>query len=231
MNVRPNVHSATRLGTAIKPNSVTVMAKLVTIAAAAFALHAAQAQTVYRIVGADGKVTFSDKPPATRDDKTTATGRGGKALDIGNAPLPYELSQAAGRFPVTLYTASNCGPCGAARTMLTTRGIPFSERTITTNEDIEALTRISGENSLPFLTIGGQKIKGYSDAEWTQYLDAAGYPSSSKLPANYKSTAPAPLVAIQKPEAVAAPVRAAAAPVAPPPEPQSTGSNPAGIRF
>ena len=26
---------------------------------------AAQAQTVYRIVGADGKVTFSDKPPAT----------------------------------------------------------------------------------------------------------------------------------------------------------------------
>ena len=27
----------------------------------------AQAQTVYRIVGADGKVTFSDKPPVTAE--------------------------------------------------------------------------------------------------------------------------------------------------------------------
>ncbi len=207
------------------------LAKLALMAVAAFALQSATAQTVYRIVGADGKVTFSDKPPVTRDDKTTATGRGGKALDIGNSPLPYELSQAVGRFPVTLYTASNCGPCGPARTLLSGRGIPFSERTISTNEDVEALMRISGENSLPFLTIGGQKIKGFSDAEWTQYLDAAGYPSSSKLPSNYRSPAAAPLVAIQKPEIVAPPARTAAAPAAPAPVQENTGSNPAGIRF
>ena len=201
------------------------------IFAAIFTLQSAVAQTVYRIVGADGKVTFSDKPPVTRDDKSTATGRGGKALEIGGAPLPYELSQVASRFPVTLYTSTNCAPCGAGRTLLTSRGIPFSERTVSTNEDVNALTRISGENNLPFLTIGGQKIKGYSDSEWTQYLDAAGYPSSSKLPVNYRSPAAAPLVAIQKPEVVAPPARAAAAPVAPPPAQEDSGSNPAGIRF
>ena len=33
---------------------------------------AAQAQTVYRIVGADGKVTFSDKPPVTANRLLTA---------------------------------------------------------------------------------------------------------------------------------------------------------------
>jgi glutaredoxin len=225
-----NVHqrsSMNRTATA----AVAPLTKLALMAATAFALQSATAQTVYRIVGADGKVTFSDKPPVTRDDKTTATGRGGKALDIGNSPLPYELSQAVGRFPVTLYTTSNCGPCGPARTLLSSRGIPFSERTISTNEDVEALMRISGENSLPFLTIGGQKIKGYSDAEWTQYLDAAGYPSSSKLPSNYRSPAAAPLVAIQKPEIVAPPARTAAAPAAPAPAQENTGANPAGIRF
>ena len=38
---------------------------------------AAQAQTVYRIVGADGKVTFSDKPPASSDQgKVVGTGVG-----------------------------------------------------------------------------------------------------------------------------------------------------------
>jgi glutaredoxin len=222
MNARPNF--------SLNP-ATAALVKLTLAAATAFALHAAHAQTVYRIVGADGKVTFSDKPPATRDDKTTATGRGGKALDIGNSPLPYELSQAASRYPVTLYTSSNCGPCGSARTLLSSRGIPFSERTIGTNEDVEALMRISGENSLPFLTIGGQKIKGFSDAEWTQYLDAAGYPTSSKLPSTYRSPAAAPLVAIQRPEVVAPPARAAAAPAAPAPVVENSGSNPAGIRF
>ena len=215
----------------MKPTALASVAKLAAIAASAFALQAAQAQTVYRIVGADGKVTFSDKPPVTRDDKTTATGRGGKALDIGTAPLPYELSQVVGRFPVTLYTSTNCAPCGAGRTLLNSRGVPFSERTISTNEDVEALTRISGENNLPFLTIGGQKIKGYSDSEWTQYLDAAGYPSSSKLPTNYRSPSPAPLVVIQKPEVVAPPARTAAAPAAPAAAPENTSGNPAGIRF
>lgn len=222
MNVRPS----SSLNLAAK-----VVVKLALMAATALVLQAAHAQTVYRIVGADGKVTFSDKPPVTRDEKTTATGRGGKALDIGNAPLPYELSQVVGRYPVTLYTSNNCGPCGPARNLLSSRGIPFNERTITTNEDVEALTRISGENSLPFLTIGGQKIKGYSDAEWTQYLDAAGYPSSSKLPGNYRASPASPLVAIQRPEPIAPPARTAAAPAAPPPAPENTGSNPAGIRF
>ena len=209
--------------------AAAVALKLAVIATTVFTLHSAHAQTVYRIVGADGKVTFSDKPPVTRDDKTTATGRGGKSLDIGNAPLPYELGQVIGRFPVTLYTSANCAPCGAGRTLLASRGIPFSERTVSTNEDVEALTRISGENNLPFLMIGGQKIKGYSDSEWTQYLDAAGYPATSKLPPSYRSPAASPLVAIQKPEVAAPPARAAAA--APAPAAENGGSNPAGIRF
>ena len=61
----------------------------------------AQAQTVYRIVGPDGRVTFSDKPPVAKDktnDKVTATDRSGRPLDVAGASLPFELRQVATRF-------------------------------------------------------------------------------------------------------------------------------------
>ena len=201
----------------------------------ALGLPGAQAQAVYRIVGADGRVTFSDKPPVTAD-KVTATDRTGRTLDLSGTALPYDLRQIVSRFPVTLYTSTNCDPCASGRSLLTGRGIPFSERTVNTAEDADALTRISGENSLPFLTIGGQKIKGFSDSEWVQFLDAAGYPASSKLPSAYRNAPATPLVAVQKPTPAAqadatqnAAAKAAAA--AAPPAPVDSGANPAGIRF
>ena len=69
---------------------------------------------------------------------------------------------------------------------------------------------MSGDTSLPFITIGGQQIKGYADTEWTQFLDAAGYPKTSQLPPGYRAAAPAPFVAAQRP-ALPAPGAAAAA--------------------
>ena len=188
-----------------------------------------QAQTVYRIVGSDGKVTFSDKPPVTADQGKVATTGIGAAAAASGSSLPFELRQVAAKYPVTLYTAPDCGPCSSGRAMLSGRGIPFAERTVTTNEDIASLQRISGESSLPFLTIGGQRIKGYSDLEWTQYLDAAGYPKTSVLPSSYRAAPATPLVSLQKPAAKAEekPEQRPepASPSAPGP------SNPAGIQF
>ena len=190
-----------------------------------------QAQTVYRVVGPDGRITFSDKAPMM--GSATVIGAGGAASGTGAATLPFELRQVANKYPVTLYSGNNCGPCGAGRAMLSSRGIPFSEKTVTTSEDAEALQRISGENSLPFLTIGGQQIKGYSDAEWSQFLNAAGYPASSVLPATYRNPAAAPLVTLQKPAPAAKAeekpaLRMPGNPITPPAD---NASNPAGIKF
>ena len=187
------------------------------------------AQPVYRIVGSDGKVTFSDKPPAESKAKVTtaASASGG---GVANASLPFELRQVAQKYPVTLYTGENCGPCQSARAMLITRGVPFAEKTITTAEDSQALQRLSGENSLPFATLGSQQLKGFSDAEWTQFLNAAGYPATSVLPSSYRQPAATPLVAVAAaPSATAAsaPVRAAA----PTLQPTPAAANPSGIRF
>lgn len=206
-----------------------------TVAAAAALLLASptQAQTIYRVVGADGKVTFSDKPPLAAD-KTTATVSATPSTDGGaGAAMPFALRQVSSRYPVTLYTSNNCVPCGAGRALLGNRGIPFTEKTVSTAEDAEALQRISSDNSLPFLTIGTQQIKGYSDSEWTQFLNAAGYPPTSTLPAGYRNPAATPLVAVQKPAPAAQreETPGSRTPAEPSRPPTDNGSNPAGIKF
>jgi Domain of unknown function (DUF4124) len=194
----------------------------------------ASAQQLYRSVGPDGKVTFSDQPPPTAANAKITAGRGGKFTGdgpAGNTTIPAELRPVATRYPVTLYTSKSCGsPCDSGRNLLSARGVPFTEKTIESNEDIESLRRLMGDASLPSATIGGQQLKGFSDQEWTQYLDAAAYPKASVLPANFRNPAPTPMVA----RAPAAAPAAAATP-APAPAPAAAAApapaNPAGIKF
>lgn len=212
---------------------------LATAAAAVFlaagACSDAVAQQIYKIVGPDGRITFSDKPPVDPGVKATTASvvpltAGGASL----AGLPFELRQAASRYPVTLYTSPGCQTCATGRALLVARGIPFSERTVASKEDGEALTRLAGTSNVPVLTIGAQQLRGFSDAEWTSFLDAAGYPKTSQLPPSYVPAPATPLVALdsstaqppaQQPTAAQQPaVRAQAEP---PPAPE----NPAGIRF
>ena len=208
------------------------LAALAALVGCATLFSAEVAAQVFRIVGPDGKVTFTDRPPpdarATPAPVVTMGGGGSPT-----ASLPAEVRTAANRFPVTLYTGTDCGPCITARSFLLSRGVPFTERTVTSQDDIQALQRLAGEARLPFATFGGQYVRGFSDAEWSQYLDAAGYPKVSQLPPSWRNPAPAPLVAVQapapRPEAAEAqPPQRAEAPAAPSaPAP----SNPAGIRF
>lgn len=205
-----------------------------TVFSAAFSVNL-QAQQLYRIVGADGRVTFSDQPPAVGDTSKVTSGRAGRFGEEGatSPGLPAELRAVVARYPVILYSTKECIPCAAGRNVLQSRGIPFTEKTIENQPDADALIRLTGESSLPALSIGGQQIKGFSQLEWTQYLDAAGYPKTSALPGGYRNPEPSPIVA-----RVAAPSQAAAAaaaaepaatqrPAAPPPG----ADNPAGIRF
>jgi glutaredoxin len=193
----------------------------------------APAQAIYRIVGPDGRVTFSDKPPATSEKATTLGPGGRSAQPAGAGELPFELREAMNRYPVTLYTGDNCEPCSAARNLLTRRGVPYTERTITTAQDIDALKRMGMEATVPSATIGGQRLKGYSEGEWEDYLSAAGYPATSRLPSTYRNAPASPLAPVS--EAGSAPTRPATATPAPAPAalppPGPTPSNPTGIVF
>lgn len=194
------------------------------------------AQSVHRIVGPDGKISFSDQPPLDAKSSTRlTTGTGGTSDARPN--LPFELQQLVSKYPVTLYSAPNCAPCSSARALLVTRGIPHSEKMIETNDDIAAFTRINPENALPLLMVGAQPVKGFSATEWERYLDAAGYPKTSTLPLSYRHPAPQPLVPVKvapanqsSPTGTSAPT-AAARPTPKPSPPAANPNNPTGIKF
>lgn len=150
------------------------------------------------------------------------------------ASLPLELRQASGRYPVTLYAAKDCAACDAGRQLLQRRGVPYTEKRVDSNDDIAAFRRLTGANSLPVLTIGGQQLKGLISADWTNYLDAAGYPAESKLPTNWRNPAPSPMVpAAPKPATATTPAVATEAPAPRDDAPAATPNDPTkpNIRF
>jgi glutaredoxin len=196
--------------------------------ALAAACTAAQAQ--YKVVGPDGKVTYTDRAPAASEGKITPLG-GRAAPAQADIPLPAELRPVVARYPVTLYvTSAACDPCNAARQLLRQRGIPFAEKLVVTPEDGDALERLSGGRDAPTLTLGAQTLRGLSGELWNSYLDAAGYPRESRLPANYQYPAATPLT--ERREAAAArPVPARAAPAEAEPQPSQPAPGGVSIKF
>jgi glutaredoxin len=190
----------------------------------------AQAQ-LYKWVGPDGKITYSDAPPpsSAKQVETKSFSAGGPST----AGLPYELAQAVKNNPVTLYTGENCAPCNSGRSLLNARGIPFNEKTVSTSQDVEKLRQISGETQLPVLMIGRSKQKGFEQGAWNAALTYAGYPETNQLPRNYSNGNAEPAAPVAKASTDKQPPKAEAtasqAPNDQPPPP--AGNAPPGFRF
>ena len=138
---------------------------------------------LYKWVSADGKVTYSDTPPPAGAKQLTTKANGGESNSV---PLPEDLAAAVGKNPVTLYAGASCDPCNEGRTLLKQLGIPFSEKTVSSTEDLEKLKKVSGQSQLPVLVVSNTKFRGFSDAEWRVALQTAGYPETNKLPKEYR---------------------------------------------
>jgi glutaredoxin len=197
---------------------------LATSVVAASLFTALPAHALYKVVGPDGKVTYTDRPAVGTENKVQSVGSGGSVAN--DVALPFDLRQAAQRYPVTLYVAPDCSPCDAARQYLRQRGIPFSEKLVTTADDSSALQRVTGATGLPAVTVGAQVVRGWQREDWASYLDAAGYPKESRLPANFPQGKAEPLTETQ--QARPAPAQAARPAAAPEPAPAPP---PSGIRF
>ncbi|BAL95701.1 glutaredoxin family protein [Rubrivivax gelatinosus] len=161
--------------------------------AAALVAAASPAWSLYKVIGPDGSITYTDRPPAAANARITSLGRNGETTPLGDASLPLELRQASARYPVQLYTAADCPPCDNARALLLQRGVPYRERRIASDDDTLALERLTGARTVPALTVGQQVLRGLAPADWNSYLDAAGYPKESKLPRSWQPPPVTPL--------------------------------------
>jgi glutaredoxin len=170
--------------------------RLIPLAAAVMlAAGAAQAGQLYKWVDRDGRVHYTDQPPPP-DARTAERKR------LGDKPgaqgVPFSLQEAMRKFPVVVYTASECGDaCKQASAYLAKRGVPHDERDARDPAAAEKLTALTGGKlEVPVMTVGSNVVRGYEEGAWGRALDAAGYPSSAVLP---RGTDPKKLAAKAQP--------------------------------
>ena len=135
----------------------------------------AQADT-YRWLDSGGRTVVSDTPPPGKSKGVVKSGEKPEAGDN----TPFATKKAAETFPVTLYTAADCvNECKQARELLNARGIPFSEKMVQTQAEIDELKQLVGDVFVPTLKVGNQRFRGFEAGAYDNLLDLAGYPKTA----------------------------------------------------
>ena len=134
---------------------------------------------LYKWIGADGKINYSDTPPPA-DAKKVEKKRLNDRVNEGDG-LDFATRNASKKYPVVLYV-SDCGaPCDQARALLAKRGVPHVEKNPEKNlADGKELRKLVGTLVVPDLQVGqNTPLKGFDEGTWNAALDAAGYPKSA----------------------------------------------------
>ncbi|MEO8306351.1 MAG: glutaredoxin family protein [Betaproteobacteria bacterium] len=181
------------------------------VAVTVIATLAGAQQQVYRYIDKDGRIIYTDRAPPADGKEVQA-----KRLTpnfIENNDIPVATSQAAQRFPVTLYTFP-CGQvCLSAEALLNRRGVPFTTVNVEDQKGADQLQKLTGAQQAPVLLVGDKLIaKGFNEARWTALLDDAGYPKTPARRVTAKSAAPAAAPAAPAPAAPAEATQAVAVP-------------------
>lgn len=190
------------------------MTKTVILLAVLMTAIPAQAAQLYRWVDDKGRVEWRDTPPPANAKAKKVEQRTVGGSVIETSTLPYSVQQAVRNFPVTLYINSCGEACDKARTHLTRRGVPFTQKN--PQDDIDAYKKLTdGGMEVPLLFVGRDRLKGYLETSWDASLDAAGYlrqpapgytaPKPTAAPA---PKPPAPQTATPAPDSAPAPAPA-----------------------
>lgn len=168
----------------------------------ALGLSVAQADTLYKWVDRQGRVSYHDQPPPE------GSGYRVEQKVLGDRKTSKEddtLAMIVEKYPVTLYSVPVCGSCDLARVYLQKRKVPFTELNLENNAELQqTLKKKIGSLSAPTIMIGEKVMKGYVESILEGELDAIGYPKvevpeSATGPSQEKDNAPATSETLYRP--------------------------------
>lgn len=149
--------------------------------AALFAATAAAqtSTTLYKSVGADGKVVYSDRPDPRARSSRTLTFENLPASPLSAQTLAYleqlqksaeQRAAAAPQNDVVLFTAVWCGYCKQAKNYLASKQVAYREFDIDTQPGLAAFAQAGGRSGVPLLVANGQRVAGFSSAAYDAVL-------------------------------------------------------------
>ena len=119
----------------------------------------AGAQTLYKVVGPDGKIVYSSEKPNVAHTTLRVSAVAGTGPSVPQARK------------VVLYTATWCGYCAQARAYMGSKGIRFEEIDVETSYGRSAFASATGSprtpepnraSGIPYLVAGDMKQRGFS---------------------------------------------------------------------
>jgi glutaredoxin len=143
------------------------------------AVGAQSTTTLYKSVGPDGKVVYSDRPgPGARDARTL------RFQNLPASPLSAETlayvaqlqksaDQRAAAAPVAevlLFSATWCGYCKQAKSYLASKQVAYREIDIDSKQGLAAYAQAGGRSGVPLLVVNGQRVSGFSAAAYDALL-------------------------------------------------------------
>ena len=137
-------------------------------------IPAADAQTIYRWVDSNGRVQYTDKPPA-----------GVKASPVESRINSYSgtptvtgaaSASAGGTQPeIKMYSTDWCGYCKQARAYFAANRVRYTELDVEKVPAARAEYQRMGARGVPVILVGEQRMNGYSEERLAAMLKAAGY--------------------------------------------------------
>lgn len=135
------------------------------------------AAKLYKWVDQHGNVSYQDQPPPADKGKVEERYLGERPPAGVNTEA---ADAAAATAPVVLYSTAKCTPCDSARAYLRGRGVPFAEKNVQTNRELQKeLLQKTGQLVLPTIMVGSRVMQEYSQAWLESELDQAGYPKAA----------------------------------------------------
>jgi glutaredoxin len=143
------------------------------------------AQTVYKSVGPNGQIVYSDRAPVSGHLEKTM-----KFADLPSSALPASAASFMEQFRRThpadsgaaaptsagaavLYSAVWCGYCKKAKAWLAARGVAYQDVDVDTPAGMAAFAQATGGKSgIPVLMAKGQKVTGFSTAAYDAIFPA-----------------------------------------------------------
>lgn len=123
---------------------------------------------VYKTIGADGRISYTDKPPDTFSaDKTEKL----KLQTYAGDPVVSSSNSAVKR--VVIISAEWCGVCTRAKAYMRSHKIDFEEWDIDKSNFARAKMKEHGAKGVPLILVGKQKMVGFSEATLEEMLKKA----------------------------------------------------------